>query len=220
MKTEGITMRKLVCFICVIMVFLSMVACSGENRESAKSVVENGIKAFQRMDHEEIKKYWIIGDEDVDFNEFLDSYGEDKEFVEQLFFKILNKLTYNIIENAENEEQEKANVTVEFENVDMEIVMSKALKEVISLGLEYAFLDEDKQPSQDEINQMALDMMSEIIEENNDNKVQNSVDISLLLIDNKWKMELTYDILDAMLGDYLSYYEYIIQNFGGTDTGL
>ena len=68
----------------------------------------------------------------------------------------------------------------------------------------YAFLPEDQQPSDEEMNQMYMDKFAEVVEENKDNIVTTEVDIPLTLVDNEWKINATEDVIDAMLGGLYS----------------
>lgn len=196
-------MKRLLCAACSISLCLALVSC-GEtaSRESAETVVKNAIKAFQNVDQEELQSYW--GNTDFTSNASSQT-NEDDEYSRQLLEKIASGLTYEIISSSEDEEAGTATVSVEFTNMDMGTVMSEWLADAMSTALGYAFLPEDQQPSEDELNQMYMDTLADTMEENKDNTVTNSVDVQLSLIDDEWKINPTDDVIDAMVGGMMSY---------------
>lgn len=203
-------MKKLLCVGCSIALCLSLVACGGgASRESAESVVENGIKAFQNMNQEEMQNYWGK----TDFSS--DVTSDNEEYGQQILEKIASGLTYQITESTEDEDTGAATVSVDFTNVDMGKVMPEWVGDMMATAIGYAFLPEEQQPSDDELNQMYMDSLTETMEANKDNTVTNSVDVQLSLVDNEWKINSTDDVIDAMVGGMMSYAD----SMGGTSGG-
>lgn len=207
-------MKKILCIGCSIALCLSLAACGGTSRESAESVVENGIKAFQNMNQEEVQKYW--GDTDFNSNMALTTSG-DEEYSRELLEKIASGLTYEITGSAEDEDAGTATVNVDFTNIDMVDVMSEWVSDMMSTAIGYAFLPEDQQPSEDELNQMYMDSLDKAMENNKDNTVTNSVGIQLSLVKNEWKIDSTDDVVDAMVGGMMSYADSMEESFGGQE---
>ena len=208
-------MKKLLCAGCSIALCLSLVSCGGASRESAESVVESGIKAFQSMNQEEVQKYW--GDTDFS-SDVASATSEDEEYGQQILEKIASGLTYEITGSTEDEEAGTATVSVDFTNIDMGTVMSEWVSDMMTTAIGYAFLPEDQQPSEDELNQMYMDSLTEVMDNNKDNTVTNSVDVQLSLTENKWKIDSSDEVVDAMVGGMMSYADSMGNSFGGAET--
>lgn len=208
-------MKRFFALAVVLSVCLSLVSCSGNDRASAESVVEDAIKAFQSADKEATRSYWG----ETDFTETSsDLTAEDEIYSQQLLEKIAGGLTYTIKGSSENVESGTATVTVEFTNMDMATVMSEFIGEAFSAALGYAFLPEDQQPSEEELNEMYMDSLNAAIENNKDNTVTNTVEVSLSLDENSWKINPTDDVIDAMVGGMMSYADSMGETFGGGET--
>ena len=201
-------MKRIFALVTVLSTCLSLTAC-GSNRESAETVVDNAIKAFQSVDQEETQQYWG----DTDFTETSDELtSEDEAYSQELLKKIAGGLTYTITGSSEDEDAGAATVTVEFTNIDMGAVMSDWVADMISQAFGYAFLPEDQQPTDEELNQMYMDSLEEAMDNHADDKVTNTVDISLSLVDDEWKIDTTDDVVNAMVGGMMDFAD----SMGGT----
>ena len=207
-------MKKFFSLAVVLSVCLSLVSCSGNGRASAESVVEDAIKAFQSADKDATRSYWG----ETDFTETSsDLTAEDEIYSQQLLEKIAGGLTYIIKGSSENAESGTATVTVEFTNMDMVAVMGEFIGEAFSAALGYAFLPEDQQPSEEELNEMYMDSLNAAIENNKDNTVTNTVEVSLSLDENAWKINPADDVIDAMVGGMMSYADSMEKTSDGED---
>lgn len=201
-------MKRIFALVTVLSMCLSLTAC-GSNRESAETVVDNAIKAFQSVDQEQTQQYWG----DTDFTETSDELtSEDEAYSQELLKKIAEGLTYTITGSSEDEDAGTATVTVEFTNIDMGAVMSDWVADMISQAFGYAFLPEDQQPTDEELNQMYMDSLEEAMDNHADDKVTNTVDISLSLVDDEWKIDTTDDVVNAMVGGMMDFAD----SMGGT----
>ena len=72
-------MKKGMCVLLAALLCLSLAAC-GTGRESAESVVETAIQAFQSVDEEKIAEYWGDGNTTVSESES----PEDAEMTQQM----------------------------------------------------------------------------------------------------------------------------------------
>lgn len=194
-------MKKLFCIVLAICLSVSLIGCS--RRASAESVVEDAIQAFQSADSSEIQQYW--GDSDFAV-ETPESSALDEVYGQQLLDIFASSLTYQIIDSTEDSNAETAEVTVEFTNIDMSTVLPEWIGEVFSISLGYAFLPADQQPSEEDLTEMYIEKLIRLIETHADDKVTHTVDISLTLIENSWKIDIdsTNAALDAMVGGMLS----------------
>ena len=197
---------------------LSLAACAG-GRDSAETVVENGIEAFQSSDQEAIQSYW--GDTDFTGDVGSSAGGsssQDDDPSQALLEQLAGSLSYEITGSSEDESAGTASVTVSFTNTDMSQVMSEFMSDIFSTALGYAFLPEDQQPSDEEMNQIMMDSLMECMESNKENTVTNTVDISLSLVDDEWKITPTDEVIDAMVGGMFSYINSMDESFGGSES--
>lgn len=203
-------MKKLMCMVLTIALMISLVACS--SRASAKSVVEDAIQAFQSADIETMQQYW--GDTELTSSE--DSL-EDDIYTQQLLELLSTGLTYQITDSNEDVKAGTATVTVEFTNIDMSVVFSEWMGEIFSQALGYAFLPADQQPSEEELNNLSMEIFREAIEDHKDDKVANTIDIPLSLVENEWKIDQSDEIIDAMTGGMMTSLSSLDDIFNGTD---
>ena len=194
-------MKKILGVLLAVSMCISLVAC-GSSRDSAETVVDNAIKAFQSADQDQTQQYWG----DTNFTETSDELtSEDEAYSQELIEKIAGGLTYTIVGSSEDENTGTATVTVEFTNIDMGAVMSDWIADMMSTAFGYAFLPEDQQPSDEELNQIYMDSLKEVIDNHKDDTVTNTVDISLSLIDEEWKINTTDDVVNAMVGGMMDF---------------
>ena len=194
-------MKKILGVLLAVSMGISLVAC-GSSRDSAETVVDNAIKAFQSADQDQTQQYWG----DTNFTETSDGLtSEDEAYSQELIEKIAGGLTYTIAGSSEDENTGTATVTVEFTNIDMGAVMSDWIADMMSTVFGYAFLPEDQQPSDEELNQIYMDSLKEVIDNHKDDTVTNTVDISLSLIDEEWKINTTDDVVNAMVGGMMDF---------------
>ena len=192
-------MKKGMCVFLAAVLCLSLVAC-GSNRESAESVVETAIKAFQNFDEEKIAEYW--GDTNITVSE--SESPEDDEMSAQMIKAIADKMTYTITGSTEDEDAGTATVTVEFSNIDMYTVIASWFSDVFSIAMQYAFLPEEQRPTDEELNQQYMDSLMAHIEENQDNTVTNTANIELTLVDDSWRIVYSEENIEMMLGGMMS----------------
>ena len=204
-------MKKLVSTAMAIVLAVSLAGCSG--RASAESVVEDAIQAFQNADAEAIEQYWG----DADFSSSNETAQEDA-YTQQLLEQLAENLTYQITESTEDENAGTAMVTVEFTNIDMSAVLAEWMGEMFSRALGYAFLPTEQQPSEEELNTMSMESLSSIMEEHADDKVTNTVDISLDLVDNAWKIDSSDTVINAMMGGLIDSFTSLEESLGTADT--
>ena len=133
----------------------------------------------------------------------------------QVMKAVTKHLSYTVKESKEDEKAGTATVTVEFTNADMTAIMSEFIQQAFSDALNYAFLPEDQQPSEEEMDQKYLDILTGLLAREDNKMVTNTVDISLKLTDDQWTIESDDKVLDAMLGGMLSSADSISDSLGG-----
>lgn len=209
-------MKKCLSVILVMIVCLSLSSC-GSKRASAESVVESGIKAFQNADQETIQQYW--GDTDFTDVPASENTAESDVYGQELLEKLASNLTYQITGSSEDEDAGSATVTVEFTNIDMGAIVPEWIGNIFAQTFGYAFLPEDQQPSEDELSAMYMDSLNSVINNHANDLVTNTVDITLSLVDDEWKINTTDDVIDAMVGGMISSVSSLGDLFGGIEEG-
>ncbi|MCI8595036.1 MAG: hypothetical protein HFF09_07285 [Oscillospiraceae bacterium] len=186
--------RAFVFLLCII-ICVSMVGCGGTKRESAETVTENALKAFQTVDAEGMATYW---GSDV-------TESGDEVQSSDMMKAVLANLTYSIISSQEDEASGVATVTVELTNTDVRPVMGLWLQEMLSTAFQYAFLPEDQQLGDEEMEQLAYESFIRLLDEGKDTTVTNTVEVKLKLVEDKWVLEEpTEELIDAILGGMYS----------------
>lgn len=207
-------MKKFLSVILALVLCLSLASC-GSKRASAESVVESGIKAFQNADEEAIQQYW--GDADFTDVPTEETTAEDDAYGQELLEKLASNLTYRITGSSEDEDAGTATVTVEFTNIDMGAIVPEWIGDVFTKALGYAFLPEDQQPSEEELSAMYMDSLNSAIDNHAGDVVTNTVDVTLSLVDDEWKINATDDVIDAMVGGMMSSFSSLGDSFGGLE---
>ena len=203
-------MKKLMCMVLAIALMVPLAGCS---RASAESVVEDAIQAFQSADVDAIRQSW--GNTDLASSE--DSAEEDA-YTQQLLEPIASGLTYQITDSTEDAKAGTATVTVEFTSIDMNAVFSEWMGELVSQALGYAFLPAHQQPSEEELSELSIEIFCDVVENHTDDKVTNTVDIPLSLVENEWKIDTSDEVLDAMTGGMITTLTSLDDTLNGAET--
>lgn len=209
-------MKKFLRVILALMLCLSLASC-GNQRASAESVVENGIKAFQNADQEGIQQYW--GETDFTDVPTEEASSEDDISGQELLETLASNLSYQITGSSEDENAGRATVTVEFTNIDMGVIVPEWIGDIFAKAFGYAFLPEDQQPSEEELNTMYTDSLTAAIDNHADDLVTNTVDVTLSLVDDEWKIDATDDVIDAMVGGMMTSFSSLEDSFGDLEEG-
>ena len=203
-------MKKLMCMVLAIALMVPLAGCS---RASAESVVEDAIQAFQSADVDAIRQSW--GNTDLASSE--DS-AEDDAYTQQLLEPIASGLTYQITDSTEDAKARTATVTVEFTSIDMSAVFSEWMGELVSQALGYAFLPADQQPSEEELSELSIEIFCDVVENHTDDKVTNTVDIPVSLVEIEWKIDTSDEVLDAMTGGMITTLTSLDDTLNGAET--
>lgn len=200
--------KRLLALTLAFVMCLTFAAC-GEKRDSPETVVSNGIDAVKSLDQKALSAYW-----DVESFDAL-SGSDDSEETTQLMTLLVKNLSYKI--TSSEEKDSTATVSVEFTNLDMKSVMADVVSEAFSKMLEYAFLPEDQQPTEEETDAMFMEILTQLMDDNEYETVTASVNMELTLKDDKWKISATDDVLDAMFGGFVSYSDEMDSDTGSDD---
>ena len=204
-------MKKFMCMVLTVVLLVSLAGCSG--RASAESVVEDAIQAFQSADVNAMRQYW--GNTELTSSQ---DTTEDDAYAQQLLEQLASGLTYQITDSSEDPKAGTATVTVEFTNIDMSTVFSEWMGEIFSQALGYAFLPADQQPSEEELSELSIETFCDVVENHTDDKVTNTVDIPLSLVENEWKIDTSDEVLDAMTGGMITTFTSLDDTLNGAET--
>lgn len=185
-------MKRIVAFLLASIMLFSLAACSAK-RESAQSVAEKAIQAVQKLDAEQMQKYWgtaTLGASGQDLSEL------DGECVKAMF----ENLTYEIASSEEKENS--ATVNVKFTNIDIVKVFSDTFAAVLPQILQYSFSGESYDESA-----ILSEAMLNCLKNNEYEKVTKDSVINLSLKDDAWVVDTgnSNDVFNAMLADINSF---------------
>ena len=99
----------------------------------------------------------------------------------------------------------------------MGAIVPEWIGDVFTKALGYAFLPEDQQPSEEELSAMYMDSLNSAIDNHAGDVVTNTVDVTLSLVDDEWKINATDDVIDAMVGGMMSSFSSLGDSFGGLE---
>ena len=187
-------MKKYIKSAISVLIILTMVfsftGC-GEIKK-AETTINNTFTALKTLDFELASDY-INVDEIVksDKDDSLDVDG--KVLMKNLF----DKLEYEII-SSEKIDKNTVVVKTKITAVDMKPVMG----EFIGKALQYAFANafSNPQPSEEETTKIIEEMFIECVSKEDLQMVTNEVDIKVVKVDKKWKIESDDTLYDALLG--------------------
>ena len=102
-------MKRAMATLLTAVILFSLAAC-GAKRESAQSVAENAIQAVQKLDDEQMQKYWGTSSVSTNSSEISNL---NAECIKAMF----SNLTYEIVSSKESDAT--AIVNVKFTNIDL-----------------------------------------------------------------------------------------------------
>lgn len=174
-------MKKILAVIFIIVMMLGLVACGGGQKP--EDVVSSALISIQSTDLESIPKYFKEGD--------IGSLGdmEDDESMDntKLIFK---NLTFVVQEGTID--GDSAVVKTEITNLDMKSIMTEYMQSMMALA--FSGLDES------EMDKQAEETLIKLLSREDNPTVTNIVDISLTKSENEWKIEMTEELLNAIVG--------------------
>lgn len=190
-------MKKEISILLVLTFIFALTACAPA-REKASDAVEKAITAIKEQDSESIEKYFGIENPD-------DTLNEDEFFAEEEYFGLFVKnLSYEILESNEN--GDTATVKVSITNLDMGKVISAYISELFNIVIEYAFVPEEEQPTDEEMEKLYVEKFASVMESDIPT-VTKTVDVTLTYSDGCWRIGDSKEFIDALLGGIVSYAE-------------
>ena len=188
-------MKKYVKLISLMLVVTTMAmmltGCSATKK--AETTVHSAFAALKALDFEKASEYLDV-DEIMNTDDENDTLSlDDNVFMETLF----GRLDYEIISSEEIDENTVV-VKTRISAVDMKPVLG----EFFGKALQYAFASAfaNPKPSDEEMNRKMEEMFVECASKEDLEMVTNEVDIRVIQVDKKWKIELGDTLSDALLG--------------------
>lgn len=184
---------KIISFTLVMVMMVTLLTGCGETKK-AETTVNNAFAALKELDFEKAADY-INLDEIIDSeNESEDALAlDDTVIMENLFGKLEHKIV-----SSEKLDKDTVIVKAEITAIDMKPVLA----EFIGNALQYAFANAfaSPQPSEEEVNQKMIEMFVESISKEDLATVTKEVDMNVVKVDKKWKIEATDELSNALLG--------------------
>lgn len=198
-------MKKILLLFLVMVLSLGLIGCGAATGESPEQAVKNAIDAIKAGDSEKASVYMdydkllLAGDEEND-----DTTEQSKKMAQL----ILNHLDYKILSSSE--EGDTATVRTEITNIDMSKVMADFISQLVTLAFSGL--------SEEQLDEKCIEIYTDLINQENNKTVTNTVDIKLSKHEGKWTINWSDDLADAFMGGLLSYSEEMKDSFGG-DSG-
>ncbi|WP_426350168.1 DUF5105 domain-containing protein [Alloiococcus sp. CFN-8] len=199
-------MRKFIAaFLSVFMIF-GITGCSKE--KSPDEVVKITLAALKEGDYIKASEY-------INYEELMDAAGEveigelegldsqDMKELEELAALLFKELEYKIL--SFEEEKASAVVQAEITNIDMSEVLGEVFLQMFTLA--FSGLEEE------EMNEKAMEAFTESMSQEERSLVTNTVDIELTKEEDKWKINITDELLDGIFGGVISTIENMKDSF-------
>ena len=188
-------MKKGIVILLVLALTFAFSSCSPA-REKAQDAVVNAIEAVKEQNTAEIEKYFGSNISSDTVNE-AGSFGTDG-----VVALLVKNISYEILDAKED--GDSATVSVSVTNTDMSAAMSEYISKMFSVALQYAFLPEEEQPSDEEMQKIYEDAFSEVLS-GDISTVTKTVDVPLTYSDGSWKIGESDELADALFGGLLTY---------------
>ncbi len=186
-------MKKILSVLLVVALVFGFAGCGDGGGETAEQAVKNAFDAIKAADVEKASEY-------IDYETLLNAGEQEKPDTEEdvqskeMMGLILGNVEYRILESSQ--EEDTAIVKAEITNKDMGSVMSGFISQAFALA--FSGLNEGQ------LNEQYMEVFSKLIKEETQT-VTNEVDIKLSKSDGKWKIDLSDELLDALMGGMVSY---------------
>lgn len=201
--------RNIASLLLILTMVLSLTGC-GEIKK-AETTVNNTFTALKSLDFEKASAYINVDEIMKSEDEENDTLSlDDNMFMENLF----GKLDYEII-SSEKIDKNTVIVKTKITAVDMKPVLG----EFFGKALQYAFANafSNPQPSEEETNKKMEEMFIECVSKEDLAMVTNEVDVKVVKVDKKWKIESADELSNALLGGLVQAAEEISNSFNSAE---
>ena len=199
---------KTISIIIIIATMVTLLTGCGEIQK-AEAAVNNTFVALKKLDFETASNY-------ISVDEIMGSEADTGLSIDTNLFaeNIFNRLEHEII-LSEKIDNNIVTVKTKITAVDMKPVLG----EYFIMALQYAFSSAfaDPQPTEEEIDAKMEEMFVECISKEDLAKITNEVDIRVVKVDNKWKIESTDQLVSAVLGGLAEAAEELSNSFNSAE---
>ncbi len=188
-------MRKRMKWMMVFLLSLSLIACSSSKIETAEQAAESILKSIKSGDLKTLGRY-------VDTKEIFKVETptmEGPELDTSQFSAIFEKLEYKILSSTEDGTFTRVNV--EISTIDMAATFQQFLTEMFKFAFEQAF--EVETMSEPEVEAKIAALFKTTLDDHQDKRVTNTVDMKLSQEGQQWKLKIENDFLNAILGNLI-----------------
>lgn len=207
-------LKNIVCLFIIVIMTISLTGC-GEIKK-AEATINNTFVALKELDFETASNYINIddimdADGETDKEEDDDSLSiDDSIIMENLFGKLEHKII-----STEKIDKNTVVVKTEITAIDMKPILT----EYLGKALQYAFANAfaNPQPSEEETSKKMEELFIECISKDNLEMVTNEVDIKVIKVDKKWKVESAEELSSALLGGLSEAAEEISNSFNNAE---
>lgn len=194
--------------ICLTLCICLLSAC-GAQSETPETAVTNALNAVKALDTATMQKYFDPDDQIMTASKDEDMSDSDKIFLEA----IVKNLNFEILSSSTD--GDKATVSVAITNTDLRDIFAQFMQLSIQDALQYAFLPEDQQPSDEEMDAMYMQHFQDLMAKEDNPTITTNIDIHLTKAENSWIINSDTLLLDAIFGGFLSAMQNMASSLGG-----
>lgn len=201
MKGES-KMHKKFLPIIAVMLLLAIVLTGCGKGETPEQAVTSALNAIKNEDWETAEKYFT--------GEFSEEDLENSEDEGEILNLLFRNLSFNIVSSSED--GDTATVKTELTNIDMNVLMKEYIREAMAIAMENALAGDDAK-SDEEMEAEIQQLLTDLLEKEDNETVTTTIDINLTKQDNSWIIEADDEFLDALSGGFFT----VADSFGNLE---
>jgi len=198
-------MNKKTCiFVALVLILSSMLTACG-SKETPEQAVTSALNAVKNSDVDTAQKYF---DQD---NLFVVDPETGKAVTDEENARlVLSKLNFKVLSSSID--GDTAVVKTEISNIDISSIAMEYFQQVMQLSADDNF---DENANDEEIEAQLKKMLTDLLSRDDDTMTTSAIDITLSRHEDSWKINVTDDLKDAVLGGAISVAE-VMGNISGS----
>ena len=201
---------KIISLIVAMVIMVTMFAGCGEIKKAEKTV-NSAFTALKTLNFENASEY-------MDIDELIKSEDEENGALsldsQVILEPLFSKLEYEII-SSEKIDKNTVIVKTKITAIDMKPVLNEFIKKAFEYAFANAFLS--PQPSEEETDAKMIEMFVECVSKEDLAMVTNEIDIKVVKVDKKWRIEPADELSNALLGGLVKAAEEISNSFNSVE---
>lgn len=186
-------MKKIICFLLILMLTFSVVGCSSENPEKT---VSSFLDSFFYGDFEEANGY-VLDAEDISYESaFAETTMESDAELDEALQTAYEKSTYEILSSTIDGDTAEVETKITVPNLGS--IFSEIIQEALPLAFVSAFTED---ASDEEMDEFMSNMLIDKLNSDDIPMVTKTVNINLVKEDGTWLIEMDDILLDALSGN-------------------